>query len=79
MTNVTSDILVLLAPYINFLLELRLHAKKFKDWGWADEIRRELEKLGLQVNDYRHKSTATMRIGARWVLKDEDTISSARA
>ena len=36
---------------IDLLLEIRLEAKRNKDWGTSDKIRNELSNLGFSVKD----------------------------
>jgi len=42
---------------IDMLLEIREDARKKKDWGKSDNIRRELEKIGFEIQDTSDGST----------------------
>jgi len=43
------------------ILEIRQNAKVNKDWGTADKIREELDKMNIQVKDTKD--------GAEWSFK----------
>jgi cysteinyl-tRNA synthetase len=51
----------LLEGLVNFVLKLRIEAKKQKDWKTADRIRNELNALGIEVKDTKE--------GFEWMLK----------
>jgi cysteinyl-tRNA synthetase len=46
---------------VDLLLDLRMEAKKNKDWGTADKIRNELSALGFEIKDTKD--------GFSWELK----------
>jgi len=39
---------------MNKILNIREHARKKKDWETADSIRRDLQKLGFEIQDTKH-------------------------
>lgn len=41
----------LLDSVVDFVLRLRMEAKARKDWGTADEIRKELNAMGIEIKD----------------------------
>lgn len=59
--NAAGDNNALLSGTIELLLNLRIEAKKNKDWGTADRIRNELNALGVEIKDTKE--------GFTWELK----------
>ena len=50
-----------LGEVVDLLLNLRIEAKKNKDWGTSDKIRNSLTELGFEIKDTKE--------GFEWVLK----------
>lgn len=57
----TSDDSKLVDDLMQTILEIRQNAKVNKDWGTADKIREELDKINIQVKDTKD--------GAKWSFK----------
>lgn len=57
----TSDDSKLVDDLMHTILEIRQNAKVNKDWGTADKIREELDKINIQVKDTKD--------GAKWSFK----------
>lgn len=57
----TSDDSKLVDDLMQTILEIRQNAKVNKDWGTADKIREELDKINIQVKDTKE--------GAKWSFK----------
>ncbi|MBZ4683356.1 MAG: cysteinyl-tRNA synthetase [Fusobacteriales bacterium] len=53
-SNLTKDL-------IEFLLEIRIEAKKEKNWGLADSIRDRLNNLGVELKDGKDKTTWNLK------------------
>ncbi|MDN5304848.1 MAG: cysteinyl-tRNA synthetase [Fusobacteriaceae bacterium] len=53
-SNLTKDL-------IEFLLEIRIEAKKEKNWGLADSIRDRLNNLGIELKDGKDKTTWNLK------------------
>ena len=56
-----KDVLALLAPFLNLLLDLRNTLRLEKRWALADEIRNRLLQAGVIIEDTPQ--------GARWRMK----------
>ena len=50
-----------LSNVVDLLLDLRIEAKKNKDWATSDKIRNRLNELGFEIKDTKE--------GSEWVLK----------
>ncbi|TDT70600.1 cysteinyl-tRNA synthetase [Hypnocyclicus thermotrophus] len=53
-SNLTKDL-------IEFLLEIRIDAKKEKNWELADKIREKLNNLGVEIKDGKDKTTWNLK------------------
>ncbi len=54
----------LLNDLIEYILKMRKQAREKKDYGTADKIRDDLQKMGIEVNDTPH--------GVEWNIKKEE-------
>jgi len=57
-----------LSDVVDLLLNLRIEAKKNKDWATSDKIRNSLTELGIEVKDTKE--------GFEWVLKNQGILQT---